>query len=100
MKIMKPFRKRIDALDDQIIDLMIQRTEIIHEVADFKHKNNIPAVLQDRVDEVRERCADRAEKKGMDPEVIRSIYTKLIKYSCDLEEELMTDMTAKDKKTA
>lgn len=90
MEIMKPFRKRIDDLDDQIIDLLAQRTEIIREVADFKYKNDIPAVLQDRVDEVRERCATRAEQKNMDPDVIRTMYAALIKFSCDLEEELMT----------
>lgn len=89
MEIMKPFRKRIDDLDDQIIDLLVQRTEIIREVADFKYKNNIPAVLQDRVDEVRERCAARAEQQNMDADTIRTMYATLIKYSCDLEEELM-----------
>lgn len=99
MEIMKPFRKRIDDLDDRIIDLLAQRTDIIREVADFKYKNGIPAVLQDRVDEVRERCADRAELKNMDPETIRTMYAALIQYSCELEEELMTAM-AKDRKTA
>lgn len=99
MEIMKPFRKRIDDLDDQIIDLMVQRTEIIREVADFKSKNDIPAVLQDRVDEVRERCAARAEAQGMDPEIIRTLYAALIKFSCDLEEELMA-ATSENRKSA
>ena len=99
MEIMKPFRKRIDDLDDQIIDLMVQRTEIIREVADFKSKNDIPAVLQDRVDEVRERCAARAEAQGMDPEIIRTLDAALIKFSCDLEEELMA-ATSENRKSA
>ncbi|HEY0901856.1 MAG TPA: chorismate mutase, partial [Micavibrio sp.] len=53
MEIMKPFRQRIDALDDQIIDLLIARTEIIREVGHFKFAHDIPAVLADRVIEVR-----------------------------------------------
>ena len=97
MEIMKPFRKRIDDLDDQIIDLLVQRTEIIREVADFKYKNNIPAVLQDRVDEVRERCATRAAENGIDADTIRTMYAALIKYSCDLEEELMAEKAANRK---
>ena len=55
MEIMKPFRQRIDALDDQIIDLLIARSAIIREVGHFKFENDIPAVLPDRIAEVRER---------------------------------------------
>ena len=51
---MKPFRDRIDALDEQIIDLLVQREAIIREVGHFKYKENIPSVLQDRVDQVRD----------------------------------------------
>lgn len=92
MEIMKPFRDRIDALDDQITDLLAARTDIIREVARFKHENGIPAVLQDRVDYVRERAARLAAEKGMDADIVRQIYALLIGYSCDLEDRLMAEM--------
>jgi len=97
MEIMKPFRKRIDALDDQIIDLLIERTGIIREVGHFKFENDIPAVLQDRVIEVRERAAERAGAKGLDADLVRKLYTIIIGYSCDLEEEIKADLAAKKK---
>ena len=89
MEMMKPFRARIDALDDQIVDLLAQRTAIIREVADFKFANDIPAILQDRVDEVRERNAERAGAQGMNSDIVRKIYALLIEYSCNLEDEIM-----------
>ena len=97
MEIMKPFRRRIDALDDQIIDLLIERTGIIREVGHFKFENDIPAVLPDRVSEVRERAAERAAAKGLDADLVRQLYTIIIGYSCDLEEEIKGQLAA-DKK--
>ncbi|MCB9990485.1 MAG: chorismate mutase [Rhodospirillales bacterium] len=98
MEIMKPFRERIDALDDRIIDLLIERTGIIREVGRFKFENDIPAVLPDRVIEVRERAAERAASKGLDRELVRTLYQTIIDYSCSLEEEIKADL-AQDKTT-
>ncbi|MEM6780593.1 MAG: chorismate mutase [Pseudomonadota bacterium] len=89
MKILKPYRAAIDDLDDQIVDLLVKRTEIIQEVGHLKAEHGIDAVLQDRVDEVRERCARRAEGAGMDPEIIRDLYRQLIEYSCELEDGII-----------
>ncbi len=87
-KILKPYREKIDSLDDKLVDLLIEREGIICEVAQLKAKNNIPAVLQDRVDEVRERCVARAIEKGLDGDYVREIYIKIIKLSCDMEEHI------------
>ena len=95
MEKMKPFRERIDTLDDQIVDLIVERIGIIHDVAAFKFENDIPAVLQDRVDEVIDRNGDRAKDKGSDETIIRELYTRLVKYSCDLEEDIMSDLKKK-----
>lgn len=92
MEILKPYRDRIDQLDDKIVDLLVERAGIIHEVGHLKHRENIPSVLQDRVDEVRERAAARAAEKGLDPDLVREIYTRLIQFSCDLEDVIMAEL--------
>ncbi|MEB3207904.1 MAG: chorismate mutase [Synechococcus sp.] len=100
MEILKPYRKKIDDLDDRIVDLLVARTEIIREVALLKHHEKIPAVLQDRVDEVRERAAARAAARGLDPDLVRRLYAELIDYSCNLEDEIMGALDQKDIKSA
>ena len=90
MQILNNQRARIDAIDDQLIDLLSEREAIIREVADIKAAQGIPAVLPDRVEEVRERAAERAAERGMDAAFIRDLYQQLIDYSCDLEERLIT----------
>ena len=94
MEILKPYRERIDALDDQLVDLLVAREGIIKEVAHIKVKHDIPAILQDRVDEVRNRCISRAEEQGASPEIVEELYTQLIKFSCDLEEKIAQEIKA------
>jgi chorismate mutase-like protein len=98
MEILKPYRARIDALDDKIVDLLIERIGIIREVGHLKSREGIPAILPDRVIEVRERAAARAAAKGLDADLVRQLYTILIDYSCNLEEVIKTEL--KDGKAA
>jgi chorismate mutase len=95
VSLLAPYREKIDQIDDEIIDLLILRQSVIKTVGELKYREDIPAVLQDRVDEVRERAAKRAEKAGLDPELIRQIYTLLIDYSCDLEEVIKSELESK-----
>ena len=92
--IFKPYRTRIDALDQQIIDLLRARYDVIEEVADLKIQHNIDAVLQDRVDEVRENAATMAAKQGLDEDFIRKLYAQLIEHSCNLEDKIKNDRAA------
>jgi chorismate mutase len=85
-QILKPYREKIDSLDKMLIDLLVEREKIIHEVAAIKLENNIPAVLPTRVDEVRENAIALAVKKDGDAHYMREIYTKIIQLSCDIEE--------------
>lgn len=89
MEVLKPYRARIDALDDQIIDLLAERIGIIHEVAAVKAEGGIPPILQDRVDEVLDRTSARAATKNMDPALARALYQYLVDYACNLEAELI-----------
>lgn len=95
-EIMKPYRQRIDDLDDRIIALLAERTGIIREVGYLKHEKGIPSVIQHRVDEVRERNAAHAAEKGMDAEIVRQIYALLIDYSCNLEDEIRATLAKED----
>lgn len=86
MEILKPYRTKIDALDDQIVDLLKQRFDIIHEVGALKAREHIPAILEDRVREVIDRAGLRA---GIHENEIREIYALMVTIACDLEEKII-----------
>lgn len=84
--ILKPYRAKINSLDEKIVALLVEREQIINEVAALKSRKNIPPVLQDRVDEVRENAVAMAVQKGGDENYMREIYRKIIELSCAIEE--------------
>ena len=79
-------RKEIDALDDQIVDLLSRRFGIAGEVAAYKAKSGVAVRLEDRITEVLDRNADRAMKNGAEAEAIRAIYKTIIDVTCAYEE--------------
>lgn len=89
MEILKPYRAKIDAIDEQIIKLLRARYDVIEEVGHLKSQHGIPATLQDRVDEVRENAASRAAAAGLDEDFIRKLYAQLIEHSCALEDDII-----------
>ena len=85
-ELMKPFRDRINALDDQIVDLLVARYKIIREVGAFKEANNIPTVVEARVKEVINRVGDRAGEDFED--IICEVYALMIAIAHDVEDEV------------
>lgn len=89
MQLLQDHRRRIDELDDRIVRLLVERYSIIEEVAVLKAEHAIPSVLPDRVAEVIDRNAASAAALGMDPELVRRIYTLMVDEACALEDRLM-----------
>jgi 4-amino-4-deoxychorismate mutase len=88
MEVLRPFRTRIDALDDRIVDLLAERMDIVREVGMVKARENIATIQELRVNEVRERCAARGMQKGLNPGMVRKIYTVIIDEAHEIEQAL------------
>jgi chorismate mutase len=87
MQALKPFRDKIDAIDDQIVALMVKRFEVIRDVAAFKKQENIPAIIEDRIREVVDRAGGNAGAENED--MVRELYIMMVAISCDLEEQII-----------
>lgn len=97
--ILAPYRRRIEALDEKIVELLARREAVIREVADVKEHENIPAVIPERVDYVRDRAARIGGEKGLDPDYIARLYALIIDHSCTLEDVIM-DASKRAKKAS
>lgn len=86
MEQLKPLRDQIDALDDQIIDLLAKRIDIVREIGIIKSRDNLSVIQEDRVVEVRERCAQRGALKGLNPGMVRKIYNIIFDEAHELEQ--------------
>ena len=90
MEVLKPYRDRIDVLDNKIIDLLAERMDIVREVGATKAREKIDLIQWGRVDEVRERCAARGEVKKLNPDMVRKIYTLIIDEAHQLEQDIIS----------
>ncbi|TVQ82382.1 MAG: chorismate mutase family protein [Micavibrio sp.] len=88
-EILAPYRVEIDTIDRELVALLVRRFKIVQQVANVKAQHNIPSLLPDRVDEVRENAAKMAEEQGLDGDFVRRLYTLMIDYACSFEDELM-----------
>lgn len=92
MEALRPLRAKIDVIDDQIIDLLAQRMDAVREVGAIKARENLDLVQSDRVVEVRERCAERGAKKGLNPGMVRNIYTLIIDEAHQMEQSIISGL--------
>lgn len=76
-KSLEEVRIEIDLLDDQIVDLISQRSHYIRQAAGFK--NSIDEVkAEDRIDYIMQRLRHRAIQLDVSPNMITDLYTIMI----------------------
>ena len=93
--LLAPYRTRIDGLDAQIVALLGQRFDVIREVAVLKAEHGIAPILPDRIEEVVRHARGKAEKAGVDAQLVENIYRIIIDTACREEEEYAQARQAK-----
>ena len=63
-----PQRQRIDQIDQQILDLLSERNQIIREVIEKKIQNQLPIFVPKREDEKTLSFREQAKNRGLDPD--------------------------------
>lgn len=86
---LEPFRRRLDAIDDEIARLLGERFEICREVALYKSAHDIPMMQPARVEEVRARYLVRGAEADLPAEFTGDLFDLLIAATCKAEDELM-----------
>ena len=84
-----PFRRRLDALDEEIARLIGERFEVCREIARYKHAHDIPMMQPGRVTEVRARYLERGAEVELPPDFTADLFELLIGATCKMEDELI-----------
>lgn len=78
-------RNQIDILDQELLDLIAQRINLVRSIGEKKKKNEIDIIDPDREQEIYKKLTLMAQEKGIDPETIKKIWGVLIKISYEIE---------------
>ena len=83
------WRAELDTLDDQIVSLFSRRFAICREVAVYKKSTGIPMMRTARVQEVKQRAAERGRASGLREVFVTALYDLIIDEACQIEDEII-----------
>jgi chorismate mutase-like protein len=92
MKDLNFYRKNIDEIDHKIISLIAERLDLCREIAVYKHKESIPMMQPERVEQVKNNRRVLAKELNINPAVIEQIYSLLINECCCIEDEIIEQL--------
>lgn len=87
--ILAEVRARIDAIDDDLVDLLAQRFAAVAEAARLKRPHGIPPLTPRRFAAVLARVTARARSRGLDPEAAQRIWETIHDEALRLEARVM-----------
>jgi chorismate mutase len=85
MKTLEDYRAEIDVIDEQMVDLLVKRFDVVHAVGELKARENIAVVQSARAQAVKDRVAAMAQARGLDGDLLRAIYTLIIDHAHKVE---------------
>lgn len=83
---MADLRTEIDRLDHDLVRLFAQRASYIDRAAQIKATVDLPARINDRVEEVVANVRRHAETHGLPPDLVEKLWRRLIDWSIAREE--------------
>ena len=82
-------RRRIDGLDQQLIQLLQARFACCLAVGELKRRYDRPVMQPSRVREVTDRAALAGAAHGMSPDFARQVWQLIIDEACRMEHDVM-----------
>ena len=86
---MQDLRVQIDLLDAEIVAKLALRAGYIDRAVVLKQIEQMPARIEDRVEQVVERVRARAEAAGLDPSLAEDLWRQIIEWSIAREEQVL-----------
>lgn len=88
---MSDLRAQIDALDEELVALFVERAGYIDRAIALKQINGWPARIPERVEEVVTNAGDRAEAAGLDRELVERLWRQLVDWSIAREARVIRE---------
>ena len=82
-------RKQIDAMDNELMELLAKRMRISREIATYKKENSMAVVQTGRYNEILEKRGAQGALCGMDPEFVKKVYEAIHEESVRQQMELI-----------
>jgi len=88
---MAALRAEIDRIDRALVALLAERVRCLDQVVAVKTRENLPAAIPERVEEVVAHVRSEAESAGMPPDLAELLWRRLIEWSIAYEDRHLGD---------
>ena len=82
-------RKQIDAMDDNLMDLLTKRMRVSREIAQYKKEHNMAVVQTGRYAEILDKRGAQGGMCGMDPTFVKKVYEAIHEESVRQQMEII-----------
>jgi len=86
---LEEIRKKIDDIDNQIISLLARRISFAKDIVEYKQKHNKDIFDSGRIDEILKERQQAAKELGLEPELIKSLFERIIDDSMKLQKKMI-----------
>lgn len=83
---LETWRNQIDAIDEQVLQLIAKRRQIVLEIGEYKRAHGLPPLDAERWEQVLQSKMFLAQKLDVSPAFIRDLYNLIHEYSLELEQ--------------
>ena len=83
---LKQLRKKVDSVDEQLLQLLNQRAQICRAIGSVKKSKNLPVYDSSREQEVYQKLKVKAEQLGLDPVQVEAIYREIVNMCSAVQE--------------
>ncbi|GGI95360.1 hypothetical protein GCM10010885_01200 [Alicyclobacillus cellulosilyticus] len=91
-------RRRIDALDEQLIECLAQRFLVAQEIARLKWQYNMSVVQADRAQDVERRYIEAGKAHQIDPVFMARLYQLIHEETCRMQAAWMAQASQAERR--
>ncbi|MEO0416182.1 MAG: chorismate mutase, partial [Verrucomicrobiota bacterium] len=85
---LEPLRQKIDEIDTELIRLLNERADVVHEVGVVKKRDGLEIYAPDREEKLLRRLCEKGKDGRLPDKSIRAIYREIMSAALALEEDL------------
>lgn len=78
-------RLKIDEVDDKLLELIIQRLDLVKQIGEIKKQNSLPVKNKQREQQLLDRLTKQAAQENIEPDIVKKIWKVLIEISYEIE---------------
>lgn len=79
-------RREIDVVDSELVQILARRQKLVEQVVIIKERDNLPAFIPARVEQVLGNVSTQAEAVGLSPQLARTLWKAMIDWFIELED--------------